>query len=395
MRSFFLKFNKLAASKELAVWLIISVAGVAILGNIIPQTGAMPPGADAVGGSGSLFESIVKLLKLNDIYVSYPFLAIIILLFVNLSFCMAKRLKLVFDDTQAAERIFSIAGLPLIGSLIFHVSMMMIMVAGVYDISSRMRGGMVITEGQQVQESHESYIYVDEAPFFLENHSFFNIALKDVHMNIEKGYILDTVAVLNISDGDFSRDYDVRINHPAQYKNTMFVMQLYGFAPLIRMKDPDGNQVMNVFLNLATPDEGDVVEDSFKLPGTDLEMSIKLYPDAEEKGGRLTNLSSELKNPVFVVQLDKKIEEGKIKQQLYKGIMKPGETAGFEGYELNIGDDIRYWFQFDVTKEPGKKIIYAGFWLGLAGISIRLFPTFLRPIKDDEEAEDTENEKVV
>lgn len=394
MRSFFQKFNKIAASKELAVWLIASIAGVGIIGNIIPQDGAMPPGAD-VGASVSSTGAIVNILKLNDIYSSYLFLGIIILLFVNLSFCMAKRLKLVFDDTRAAARIFSVAGLPLIGSLLFHVSMMVIMVAGVYDISSRMRGGMVITRGQQVQESHESYIYVDEAPFFLENHSFFNITLKDVHMKIEEGYVLDTVAVLNITDGDFSKDYDVRINHPAQYKNTMFVMQLYGFSPLVRMTGPDGGQIMNVFLNLATPDKGDVVEDSFQLPGTDLELSIKLYPNAEEKDGKIANYSSELKNPLFVIQLDKKIEDGKIKQQLYKGIMKPGETAVFEGYELNIGDDIRYWFQFDVTKEPGKKIIYAGFWLGLAGISLRLFPIFLRPIKDDEEAEDIEKEKVV
>ena len=51
----------------------------------------------------------------------------------------------------------------------------------------------------------------------------------------------------------------------------------------------------------------------------------------------------------------------------------------FRGYKLYVGE-IRYWFQFDVAKEIGKKIVFAGFWTGFGGLALRYIVILVRPL---------------
>lgn len=395
MKIILMNFTRFAKSKRLALWLIGILIGFNLIGNFIPQAPLPPPDSPHAQSVSPLLFWFIDAFKLNNIFYSFPFFIVVAMLFINLVFCMAGRMRIIFEDSETTGRFFKTSpGLQFIGSIVFHVSLALIMTGSLYDAATRMRGGLVITQGQVVKESHNSYVDVDEAPFFLENHSFFKIQLKDVDFKFDKGVMLDSKAVLRISDGDFDKDFTIRVNQPLQYMETMFVMQQYGFAPLIKITGPDGKQIVNVYLNLAAPEMGEAVEDSFELPNTDFELTIKLFPDAEVKDGMIRTLSQDLRAPVIIAQLDRLVEDGKIKELLHKGPVRPGETVEFQGYTLSIGD-IRYWVQFDVTKEPGKKVVYIGFWLGLAGLSLRLFITFLKPVADDESDETNENEKVV
>lgn len=390
MKIILLNLSRFAESKRLTIWLIVILIILTLVGNIVPQAPLPSADSPAAENFSLITLRIVDFLKLNNVFYAYPFFMVLTLLFFNLTFCMFGRGKAVFEDSVTAGRFFrTSAGLKFIGSIIFHISLLLIMTGALYDAATRMRGGLVITQGQMVDESHESYVGIDEAPFFLENHSFFKIELKDVDFKFDKGVMLDSNAVLGITDGDFSGDFVIKVNQPLLYKGTMFVMQQYGFAPLLKLTDAEGKQVVNAYLNLAAPEMGGTVEDSFHLPQTDMELTIKLFPDAEIEDGMIRTLSQELHAPKLIVQLDRLIEDGKIKELLHKGAIEPGENVTFQGYTLHIGD-IRYWVQFDVLKEPGKKIVYTGFWLGLAGLSVRLFLIFMKPVNDNELVEKNE-----
>lgn len=396
MKSCLVKLCRIATSRTLVVWLIVAILGIALLGNIISQT-PLPPGGTYSGVYPSLVIKIISFLKLNDIYSSYPFYIIIILLVFNLLYCMSGRVRFLFEDSAESGRFFSRTGLGLMGSLLFHLSIVVVIAGVVYDVSTRMKGKLIITQGQEVTESHDSYIHVDEAPLFLEKHSFFKMILKDVSIEFKNGVVVDMMAKMGIVDRNISRDYAVRVNQPLQYRSTMLVMQKYGFAPLVTLVNPEGTKDVDVYLSLAPRETRGSVEDFFKVPGTDMVLTIRLYPDAEIKDNiMIRTLTPELRAPKLVVQFDRHIDGGKIKERLFKGIINPGETVEFKGYKLRVGD-IRYWVQFDVTREPGKKIVYTGFWMGVAGISLRLFLIFFQPIKDEENevCEKIEKEKVV
>lgn len=381
MGVFFERFYKFATSRRLAVWLIGILLGITLLGAIIPQD-SMP--APPISGGHHPVANVFRFLKLNDVFNSYPFFGLLVLLLLNLSFCMSRRVKSIFEDSEVAGRFFSKAGLPLTGSLIFHLSMIIVVSGAVYDMCTKMRGGLIVTEGQEVVENHMSYVHVDEAPLFLENHSFFKLKLKSFDIKFERGIITDTRAIVELADEDFSREYDVRVNKPLRYQGSMLVLQQYGFSPLVTITGPDGQKIVEGYLNLASSDKGIIVEDSLEVPGTDLILKIKLFPDAVMYKGQIRTKSQELKAPKFVVQFDKQLKKSSgLKYRMYKGVVEPGQSVKFKGYRLSIGD-IRHWVQFDVTREPGKKIVYAGYWIGLAGISLRLLLIFMKPVEDKE-----------
>lgn len=400
MKSFFVKFNKLASSSRLAVCLIGALLCIALVGSFIPQTSELFQNAHHSGGYAPIVLKTISLLKLNSVFSSWPFFIAIALLFINISFCMGKRVKAVFEDSAAAGRFFTRAGLPLTGSMLFHLGLLIVLTGALYDHSTRMKGALFITQGQEIEEKHGSYVSVEEAPFFLENHSNIKMALKDVSFEYIKGVMVEMKAGLGITDGAFSKDYTLRVNEPLKHGDIMVIMQKFGFAPLVTLTGKDGKTLVNTYLSLAPAGDG-AVEDEFELPGTDLILAIKLYPDPEVKDGKIRSRTMELRAPQIRIQMDKRIKPGgRIKQALYRGFMKPGETRQFKGYRLSAGD-IRYWIQFDVEKEPGKKIVYAGYWIGLAGITLRLLLIFLRPIEDggdaagNEVAAEAEKEKAV
>ena len=64
------------------------------------------------------------------------------------------------------------------GTPLFHISILFIILAVVYGSTGRMEGDMRLIEGQTLSEDHGNYMFINEGPFFYENHKKFNISLE-------------------------------------------------------------------------------------------------------------------------------------------------------------------------------------------------------------------------
>ena len=112
------------------------------------------------------------------------------------------------------------------------------------------------------------------------------------------------------------------------------------------------------------------------VPGTDLLLKAKFYPDAASRMGKMVSKTSKTLNPVIQAAVMKKGElVGRIQY-------KPGQDAVIEGMTIGMGD-VRYWTGFEVSRDPGAGVIFTGFLVSLAGLVIG-FSFKSRGIKEED-----------
>ncbi|MEW6202412.1 MAG: cytochrome c biogenesis protein ResB [bacterium] len=246
---------------------------------------------------------------------------------------------------------------------------------GIYSTQTRFVGTVILTEGQTFTERHEDYLATSEAPMFFENHQFFKIRLDKVAESFKDGLPLNLICRIKLEDGARTGNYVVRINQPFEYKKTNFLIHNHGYAPHFVITNRTGNEVFHSYVNLYTT--AGVPDDHFNVPGTDLAVYVRLFPDAELRGERLREVSRELKNPAMRLRIIRQTNEGVFKETLYNGHAFKNEAIKFDNYVLSY-DDIRHWVRFEVRKDRGVPIIFAGFWVGIFGLCVRFLASFIR-----------------
>ena len=63
-------------------------------------------------------------------------------------------------------------------------------------------------------------------------------------------------------------------------------------------------------------------------------------------------------------------------RSIYEGQLSSSDTCRFEHYELAI-PRLRRWCYIDVVESPYLNLVFAGFWVGLAGLSVSFIPRVL------------------
>lgn len=278
----------------LVLLLILALASVA--GSLVPQVGVADARIAQTFRDHPLRARIYDRLGLFDVFGSWWFTLIYVLLFVSLVACLIPRTRAAVRNVRARpqpareldamrhfaerrvpdppgrviaegrrllrRRLFRVEssrdGSPFalaadkglareVGSLLFHWAFLLILVGVVWGRGTGFSGRAVIVEGQTWTEAHANYDgQIREGRFFGESHSGLRITVDDFQATyrIPSGIPEDFVTRAELADaaGRPLGSFDVRVNHPASAEGVKVYQFGYGWAPVIEVTD-DGERI--------------------------------------------------------------------------------------------------------------------------------------------------------
>jgi len=376
---------KLLQSKKLAVWLIIILTLASLAGVIIPQETQGKGEYDLWALNYAFLAPVVKLLGLNRVFQTKWFLILVLIFFINLTSCTLGQLNRLWrlrqtlrQDGQAVPQGYW----GVLGNCIFHLGLVIIVIGSLLTFGYKMSGYVEITEGETFVESHGNYGTITEGPLFDENHLGFQVTHDKQTRYFEKDGQLDYVTSrITVRDNGKEIVYpEVERGRPFTYRGVTFYHYKSGFAPFITITDPQGQKVLEgyaVFNSLWHNNNGQYNMD-LELPGTEIILKARFYPDAIVKNDRMTTRTLKLANPVIQATV---MEKGKLTGKVE---FKPGQNAAYNGWTMSMGD-VRFWSGYEVVRDPGAGAIFAGFWICLAGLTMSFLLTPRRPRREHED----------
>ncbi|WP_424976768.1 cytochrome c biogenesis protein ResB [Labedella endophytica] len=295
-------FWRQLTSMRTAILLLLLLAIAAIPGSLVPQRSSDPNGVTQYFADNPDVAPILDSLKLFDVYSSPWFSAVYILLFISLIGCIIPRTKHHFDamrarpprtparlsrltdhreetyadtdvDTALAEArtILSKSGyrvedydqrgvrslsaergyLRETGNLVFHASLVGVLVAVGIGGGFGYAGQRVVVEGQSFVNSAIDYDSINPGRFFDEESlSPYALSLDALDVTYETSNIaaygqpIDFTAHVTTTtpDGN-STAQQIKVNSPLRFQGTDVFLLGNGYAPTITVRDPDGSVV--------------------------------------------------------------------------------------------------------------------------------------------------------
>lgn len=247
-----------------------------------------------------------------------------------------------------------------LGSLLFHLSFLFFLIGVGMGILYRFDGSIRLAEGQEVSKSGVEYIDLE-----ISEH----LSLPKIYFKAEKvaaafwgNKLLFTELKADISFGGGKGT--VRIGQPLKVDRWRKVtMAGIGITPHYILKDGAGRELKQGDVNLNIFAPGNI--DAFQIPGTPYVAEVSFYPDFEDKAGKASSRSMNTVNPVYDLAVRK---SGK---RAYRGLLKPGEEAYFDGLSLSF-PSFKYNGVFTVVYDGGFIFVWIGFILLAASLLWRL-----------------------
>jgi len=402
-------------SRKLAIILIVLVIIFSILGTHIPQKSQLKHEVFNTWEKNHPTEAqIYDFLGFTHIFSSFIFISIAALLFINTLFCtkgmFTSALRRFGAATQFHEKTFigsldkntvikteenemevisavksvllsksyrvsinrnlicaeknriGVLGIPL-----FHICVMFLMLAAVYGSTGRMEGDMRLIEGQTLSEDHGNYMFINEGPFFYENHQKFDISLEKFYADYtdETGTPHGPTGKLAvIENGQMMKTDIVYSNRQMDYKGYTFLGNVYGLAPLLILRNPDGSVYSGSYIVATDQDKSKRYIAYFDMGNTGLEAGLMVYMTAP-----LTSQITEsevAQEPILFLKI---FEKG---TEIYNGTMHLNDTVKIADKTLGFYD-IKYWSNFYVVKDDSIFWILLGFGLMTVGIFTSYF----------------------
>jgi cytochrome c biogenesis protein len=274
-----------------ALFLLLLLAVAAVPGSVYPQRSADPNGVKEFFDREPEFARVLDGLQLFDVYTSAWFSAIYILLFVSLVGCVVPRTKVHFDAMSAKpvktptnlKRMtihYELAGNPELaiqkaqkvlksmryktqvqgnsvssekgylketGNLVFHFSLVGVLIAVGVGGGLSFNGQRVLVEGETFVNNLASYDSFSPGPLFDESElQPFSLTLDDFDVlydlnNIANiGQPIDFIATVTTTVGEEIKTDEVRVNYPLAAPGVNVFLTGNGFAPVITVRDGNG-----------------------------------------------------------------------------------------------------------------------------------------------------------
>ena len=284
-------FWRQLTSMRTALFLLLLLALAAIPGSLYPQRSADPNGVRLYYDQQPEFAALLDSLQLFDVYTSVWFSAIYILLFVSLVGCVLPRTQVHLNALRAkpvetpqklermpaylsvpaesdrldrAEQVLKARGfrvrrledsvsaekgyLKETGNLVFHYSLVLLLIAVGVGGGFSFSGQRVLVEGDTFVNNLASYDAFSPGPLFFENElQPFSMTLEDFEVVYDLrnpanlGQPVDFVANVTLDNGLSSANSDIRVNFPLEAPGANVFLTGNGFAPVITLYDGVGN----------------------------------------------------------------------------------------------------------------------------------------------------------
>jgi len=253
-----------------------------------------------------------------------------------------------------------------VGSVVFHASLILLIIGGVMSARYRFHGFVILGESEEFNGSAEQF--VGFTPENTEEDDLPQVAfrVRSVEVDVDDDdHITDArLFIEELAPIGHSKRL-LRVNEPYHAADGSAVrFSDYGFAPLfeLRRAPDDTRPRIGAFKLILTPPGQ---PDQFAFPMTMSEFEVRLFPDfvAGEKGP--SSRSRALENPVAFIS-------HKGKQARGPEVMLPlGGTVQVGPYWISM-PKILYWARLEIDRDPGKNIVYLSLMLGLLGLCWRL-----------------------
>ncbi len=347
------------ASTKLAFVLIAILVSFIILSAIIPQRDI---------SSGQIFDlheelgnsyKIIEIMQLDRIYKAPYFFILLGLLAVNIATGNIRRFKAVYRTEKTLLKIKHI------GSIIFHLSIILILISTIFNYLFYFEKVFALTEGQKAYDNQPEYHRIFKGPLQSESESMFQISLDSLMLNYQIQNEETKAADISvhwqrddvITKGSIWKGKSIENNGFEFHFGT-----LTGYSPELLIVDTSGNTIFRSFIRTSTRRDGEIEKhsDFLDITNTDLTVSIEVLKKV---------IPTELYN--FKINVEKKTV------QVYNGTIEMDEEVIADEYVLKI-PRLRNWCYIHVISNPYLGIIFFGFWSALAGLLI----TFLSRLKN-------------
>lgn len=429
-------------SMRTALILLLLLGVASIPGSIIPQRNQDPTRVRQYFVNNPTLAKVYDRFELFDLYSSTWFSAIYLLLFISLIGCVLPRtwehfkgiralppvtpknlIRLeefrTFQSQKSSEELLAIARLHLgkrrfrirecesslafekgfireTGNLLFHLSLIGILIGASAGALSGMRGSAIVNEGEtftNVATSYDSlsagrYFKLSQLPAITLKVVKFT-ATYDPLTNAPRDYSL--IVDITENSGSTVKRVEVKVNQPLTFGATRIYLQANGFSPKVSVRDISGNIVLSGAVPFL-PQDGNLTSiGAIKVPDltpTQLGIVASFLPTAERDQSRGSFSSfPEALNPRLLMSAwlgDLGVDEG-VPQSVYRIDTSKMTRIGLkslavgEVWQLPDGvgtvkfDGFTPWVNLQIVRDPGKPFALLGAVFALLGLLISLF----------------------
>ncbi len=279
------------------------------------------------------------------------------------------------------------------GNLLFHLSLIVVLLGIGASSVFGMRGEAIVTVGERFINVTTSYDNLAPGRFFdLAKMPPFTITAAnfDAQYDAETRQPLDYTLVANVSETPDAKPLEkiVKVNKPLTFGDTRVYLQANGFSPLVTIRDAGGAVKFEGPVPFLPQDSNLTSIGAIKVPDMTPQIGFvaSFFPTAardEVRGG--FSSFPELLDPrllISVWQGDLKMDSG-VPQSVYRIDTEEMERIGLQGlsigesYEFGVGsitfNGVVPWVNLQVVKDPGKRWALFGSIFAIAGLLASLF----------------------
>jgi len=280
------------------------------------------------------------------------------------------------------------------GNLVFHLSLLLLLVAMALGALEGFKGESIVIEGETFNDSATSYDNLTPGRFFdLAHLEPFAIRVNQFipTFDIATGSPLDYTLKVTVTEAGKSREAVIKVNHPLQLGSTNVYLQAHGYAPLVTVKDGAGQVVLKgpvAFL----PQDGNLTSiGAIKVPdalptqlgfiGSFLPTAVmdkvrggfSSFPDALDPRLLLAAWQGNLGLDTGVPQSVYRLDTARMKRIGLKSLAVGNTWTLPNGAGSITFDGWVRWVNLQVARDPGKGFALAGAILAIFGLLMSLF----------------------
>lgn len=252
------------------------------------------------------------------------------------------------------------------GSVVFHLGLVVALVAIVLTLAGEWRGELQLVEGGVVALDAPGAVSVQRLgplgrgpPHLVARLGRVEARYQDDRFPVD---YLAELAVLGESGA--IRGGTVRVNQPLVADGQRFFLQRYGVAPVLEVRR--GGETL-----LAAPVVLSVLEgreDRFDVPGTRDRVAVRWFGDPVREPGGVRSRSDEPRHPALGLAL----EPGGSGPAARPMLLPLGEETSLGPYRVAFRE-LRRWVSFGVDRDPGTPVLVVALVLATVGLALRFW----------------------
>ena len=277
------------------------------------------------------------------------------------------------------------------GNLLFHLSLILILVGVSFGSLFGMRGEAIVSTGERFINVATSYDTLSFGkltgenslnPFEIKLDKF--VGVYDPKTNAPQDY----TAWVTIKDGNKSYKKVMKVNKPLTFGNTRVYLQANGYSPVVTVRDSQGNVTLQGPIPFL-PQDGNLRSiGAIKVPDAQPQIGFvgSFVPtNARSTGQGAISIFPELLDPKLLFSIwkgDLGLDSG-IPQSVYRidtsklekvglGSVKPGETFTYPEGSITL-ETVVPWINLQIVSDPGKSYALVGGIVAVLGLLSSLY----------------------